>query len=160
MIQPTVGRKVWFYRSVADAMDPSVQPLDATVVYVLGDRQVNLRVSDAKGDQTPKLAVQLYQEGDDEPKGEFACWMPYQTEQAKKAAAQERQNTQAAIDALVTQIAKLESEVKELKEAMKPSPLASPGAHPDKSGSVVITEAKAPSASPATLAAGVKQITK
>lgn len=85
MIQPSVGRKVWYYQSSSDAMNPNVQPRDATIVYVISDRLVNLRVSDTQGDTMPKLAVQLYQGEDDEPKSEFACWMPYQSQQAKKA---------------------------------------------------------------------------
>jgi hypothetical protein len=112
VIQPTVGRKVWFYQSVAAASDPATQPQDATIVYVITDRLVNLRVSDQKGDQTPALAVQLYQEGDEDPSGSFACWMPYQSQQAKKDR-----------EGLEKRVAELESQVQSLLH--KPSESAS-----------------------------------
>lgn len=130
VITPSVGRKVWFYQSVTDAQNPSVQPRDATVVYVISDRLVNLRVSDTKGDQTPKLAVQLYQEGDEDPQGEFACWMPYQSQQAKKDREGEKAAIQSGFDVLTKRLEALEKEVLLLKPNKEPSPPASIGLPP------------------------------
>lgn len=90
MIQPTVGRILWFYRSVEDASNANVQPRAAQVAYVVNDRCVNVMLLDAQGDSGPKLAVQLYQDGDPDPQGEFTCWMPYQSEQSKKEQLQSR----------------------------------------------------------------------
>ena len=106
MIKPTVGRKVWyrpskFDMSGAGAMQAAsagpggeMQPLDATVIAVWGDRMVNLLVVDITGKLYPKLSVTLLQEGDAPGKdadgnviGGYAEWMPYQQGQAKKAEA-------------------------------------------------------------------------
>ena len=97
MIQPTVGRKVWYRPSgydlsgvgamtLAGPIDKA-QPLDATVIAVWGDRMVNLLVVDTVGKTFPKLSVTLVQEGDQLPSGGgYAEWVPYQQGQAKKHA--------------------------------------------------------------------------
>lgn len=102
MIKPTVGRKVWYYVSKNDVAGPipmvtqgsreaeTLQPLDATVIAVWGDRMVNLLVTDIMGHQFPVLSCALLQD-DDEPQkdtegnvaGRYAVWMPYQVGQAK-----------------------------------------------------------------------------
>lgn len=96
IITPTVGRKVWYRPCPNDLVGPvpmtvvghadSRQPLDATVIAVLGDRMVNLLVTDACGKQFPVLSATLLQDGDIIPaNGRYAEWMPYQKTQADKA---------------------------------------------------------------------------
>ena len=103
MIKPTVGRKVWYWPSKFDRTGPkpmvavgsqdagNLQPLDATIVAVWGDRCVNLVVHDANGSAFQKFSVTLRQEGDEPLKDAdgkevlgHAEWMPYQVGQAKK----------------------------------------------------------------------------
>ena len=89
MIKPTVGRKVWYWPSEYDLnglgamVAAHLQPLDATVVCVHGDRMVNLVVFDANGNMHKCLSVTLVQEGDTKPEGRYCEWMPYQIAQAK-----------------------------------------------------------------------------
>jgi hypothetical protein len=96
VIKPTVGRKVWYRPTAFDksgpgAMQSGDQPLDATVVYVHGDRMVNLFVVDAVGRTFAKTSVTLLQDDDAPPPiaggGGYAEWMPYQQGQAKAQAA-------------------------------------------------------------------------
>lgn len=91
LIKPTIGRRVWFRpngtrrdESIA-IIDPS-QPFDAGIVYVWGDRMVNLDVTDHAGRHHAVTSVPLLQPGDPVPTGFYAEWMPYQTGQAKAAA--------------------------------------------------------------------------
>lgn len=102
MIQPTVGRKVWYRPSTFDKSGPGAmavlmeadgtpKPLDATVLAVWGDRLINVLVLDIYGKPFTKTSVNLIQEGDETPKnmegGEaygYVEWMPYQNQQAKK----------------------------------------------------------------------------
>ena len=97
-MEPTVGRKVWYRPSDPDVSDNAErrphmevfagQPLDATIVAVLGARRVNLVVFDIFGIQHTRLQVTLVQEGDEVPKDRgYAEWMPYQLGQAKPAPA-------------------------------------------------------------------------
>lgn len=94
VIPPTVGRKVWFWPQGCNFMKDmqpftpiclSNQPLDATVVYVWGDRLVNLLVLDHQGNAFPVTSVTLVQEGDEPPTGAYCEWMPFQKGQAAKA---------------------------------------------------------------------------
>lgn len=88
VIVPTVGRKVWFYPNQGQhgLSRMGEQPFDATVVYVHGDRLVNLLVVDHLGESTPFLRVQLVQPGDEAcGTGHRAEWMPFQVTQAAKA---------------------------------------------------------------------------
>jgi hypothetical protein len=69
MIKPTIGRKVWYMPSLTerlDVIDRSV-PLDATVVYVWNDREVNLSVIDHRGQIWPRHVVILLQDNDMAP---------------------------------------------------------------------------------------------
>lgn len=89
MIKPTVGRKVWYRPSPNDVLGPMPmqfspeQPLDATIIYVWGDRMVNVLVTDMYGRQFPVSSCTLVQEGDPRPGGRYVEWMPYQQGQAK-----------------------------------------------------------------------------
>ena len=98
MIQPTVGRRVWYWPSAFDRQqnssnsqmdyyDPK-QPCDAGIAFVHGDRMVNLTVADHNGKLHARCSVPLVQEGDVTPAegSAFAQWMPYQNQQARKDA--------------------------------------------------------------------------
>jgi len=89
IINPAIGRKVWFRPAwlAAGFMQHSKdQPLDATVVYVWNERCVNLRITDHEGKQFSLTSVALRQPDDPVPGGSYAEWMPYQQGQAKKDA--------------------------------------------------------------------------
>lgn len=106
MIKPTVGRKVYYRPSKNDLTGPvpmtmqgnpsfNPQPLDATILAVWGDRCINVQVLDIMGKPFTKTSVMLIQEGDLTPKDVdgneaygYVEWMPYQTAQAVKQAAQ------------------------------------------------------------------------
>lgn len=95
LIKPTVGRALWFFPGTALAVSRGIAyepgtPLAASIVYVHGDRMVNLAVLDTKGKSHGLLSVPLLQENDAPPSNEFfAMWMPYQNGQAAKAEALE-----------------------------------------------------------------------
>lgn len=80
MIEPTVGRIVWFYESSA----PS-SPRAGIVAKVWNSWMVNLAVIEEDGKLTPKIFVDLLQDREG-PQGKFCwCeWMPYQKGQAAK----------------------------------------------------------------------------
>jgi hypothetical protein len=93
IIQPTIGRKVWFWPTEMHARTGTNvhdgQPCDATVIYVHDDGHVNLRVTDHIGQVHTYTHVKLAQgitpeTADDAPRG-CATWMPYQAKQAAKA---------------------------------------------------------------------------
>jgi hypothetical protein len=104
MIQPTIGRRVWYWPSALDlgllqqqptttmtTVTPpegeAAQPCDAGVCFVHDDRTVNLSVADHDGVQHIRQSVTLVQEGDTPPEGAgYATWMPYQINAAKGAA--------------------------------------------------------------------------
>lgn len=91
LIQPTIGRKVWFYPQQEDLEEGVVvldeglfaQPLDATIVYVHGESLVNLHVLDHEGTAWKFEKVILLP--DVRPESfpvRCAAWMPYQLAQA------------------------------------------------------------------------------
>lgn len=82
MIKPTIGRQVWFWKSGANIQND--QPEAATVIYVHGDRKVNLLVIDHYGDTRALLNIPLLQDGDEPPTGPYCEWMPFQKGQAAK----------------------------------------------------------------------------
>lgn len=79
MIQPTVGRVVWYHPPLHHT-----QPLAAIVAHVWSDTMVNLMVIDPEGNPFGRTSVFLYQGDTDRPSGEYAEWMPYQKGQAAK----------------------------------------------------------------------------
>jgi len=87
MIQPTIGRKVWFWpvegHGHMNCIDEQ-QPFDATVVFVHNDRLVNLIVVDHMGHVERVNKATLKQEEDPVPAGSYAEWMPYQVKQSQK----------------------------------------------------------------------------
>lgn len=91
-IMPTVGRKVWFFpngacfHSEPYCINRDV-PMDADVVFVWGERMVNLTVKDHIGQVHAFTSVTMLQPGDEIPAGgAYARWMPFQIGQAKAAA--------------------------------------------------------------------------
>jgi hypothetical protein len=86
MIEPTVGRVVWFYSAPREA-----QPNAAIVTYVWNTRMVNLVVFDANGVSRSETSVDLLQD-DEKPQGQgrWCEWMPYQKGQAAKTEALEK----------------------------------------------------------------------
>jgi hypothetical protein len=89
MIQPTVGRVVWYWpgpkdNDMATTISGWPQPFKADVVYVHDDRLVNLMVVDHSGTPHARRTVRLLQDDDAKPDNEaFAVWMPYQKAVAK-----------------------------------------------------------------------------
>lgn len=86
MMQPTVGRVVWYYPSASERIpgQPNDQPLKADVTYVWGDRMVNLMAVTPNGAPFGVTSVTLVQDGDAAPYERYATWMPYQKGQAAK----------------------------------------------------------------------------
>jgi hypothetical protein len=89
MIEPTIGRVVWYWPSKDDLDTPSrmVQldpwrPFDAHIVYVHSSTEVNLVVFDHIGNSYRRTAP-INIEDSARP---LAEWMPYQIGQAKKQA--------------------------------------------------------------------------
>lgn len=97
MIEPTIGRVVLFWPTLAYARDKGMayedsgKPLPAIITYVHGARMVNLAVFDQNGENYPVTSVPLVQDGEPAPNGSFYCeWMPYQKGQAAKTEALEK----------------------------------------------------------------------
>ena len=90
MINPTVGRVVWYYPGDDNiaGFNHSGIPLAAIIAYVHSDTMVNLAVFDASGSNYPEVGVPLYQGEGEKPENRFAEWMPYQIGQAKKHASE------------------------------------------------------------------------
>jgi hypothetical protein len=90
MIEPTIGRKVWFRptKQTISNLNLAVfsnQPLDATICYVWDHSMVNLQVTDHAGYSRPFSSVTLLQDGQAPPEHDSYCeWMPYQKGQAAK----------------------------------------------------------------------------
>lgn len=97
MIEPTIGRVVLFWPTLAYARDKGMayedsgKPLPALITYVHNLRMVNLAVFDQNGENYPVTSVPLFQDGEPVPNGGFYCeWMPYQKGQAAKTEALEK----------------------------------------------------------------------
>lgn len=86
MIQPTIGRVVWYHPETSTEAE---QPYAALVCHVWSDTVVNLAVFDSNGVATNKTSVFLYQGDTDRPSSSYCEWMPYQKGQAAKTEALE-----------------------------------------------------------------------
>lgn len=82
VIQPTVGRIVWFRQMTAGVFPGSDGACAAIVTHVHSDRLVNLCVFDGNGGTHPRTSVTLVQEGDPKPQHMHCEWMPYQKQKA------------------------------------------------------------------------------
>lgn len=101
MINPTVGRKVWYSPEAGEGgVKLGEQPFDATVVFVHNERMVNLLIVDHAGNGFSKHSVTLLQDDDAPlPQGGHASWMPYQVGQAKAAVPPEPTPEPVLVDA-------------------------------------------------------------
>lgn len=81
IIHPAIGRKIWYYPVAG-----MEQAFDATICYVWNDRCINIAYHDVNGNQAAVLSVLLVQPGDEVPGLDvpYACWMPFQVEQASE----------------------------------------------------------------------------
>lgn len=89
MIQPTIGRVVWFYPAATDPLHkPGYdEPRAAIVTRVWSDRMVNLVVFDPDGNAHARTSVYLIQPDDPPTAANHCRWMPYQIGQARAAGA-------------------------------------------------------------------------
>lgn len=100
VITPTVGRKVWYRPCANDLLGPvpmqvcgsieagNIQPLDATIIAVWGERMINVLVTDIVGRQFAVMSCGLVQPGEDVAEdGRYCEWMPYQVATSKPAVA-------------------------------------------------------------------------
>lgn len=83
MIEPTVGRVVWFYKFARGGGHKG--PLAAHVCKVHSPQMVNLMVIDESGIAFPESSVFLKQDDGETPQFDYCEWMPYQKGQAAKA---------------------------------------------------------------------------
>lgn len=86
MIEPTVGRKVWYQPTRTEqGVKKGEQPFDATIVFVHSARKINIAVRDHNGYAYGLQNVTLLQDDDaPNPEGGHCVWMPYQKGQAKR----------------------------------------------------------------------------
>lgn len=85
MIQPTVGRVVWFWPD-GEREDIAWQPYRADICFVHDERKINISGNDHNGHPFEVQEVQLVQEEDIKPSSCYCTWMPYQVGQAKRHA--------------------------------------------------------------------------
>jgi hypothetical protein len=84
MIIPTLGRVALFHPNVADTIPSQDGACAAIIVYVHGDRMVNLIVFDANGQPVGRSSVPLVQP-EDPPVADgssYCNWLPYQVKKA------------------------------------------------------------------------------
>jgi hypothetical protein len=104
MIEPSVGRIVWYHPHVDQGGDVDGQPHAAIVAKVLDPRLINLAVINENGSLYARQNVVLLQDDDAaDPDGDYADWMPFQKGQAVK--------TEAATGDVAKQIADVASDV-------------------------------------------------
>ena len=97
LISPTIGRRVLLFTAGTAGVNNQSVPFDAGIAYVWGDSDpvkncINVGFVNHGGTASSATSVQLYdraQNADDaHGKGgeNYAVWMPYQIEQAQRAA--------------------------------------------------------------------------
>lgn len=115
MIQPTIGRVVWFWPyGQGNGQD---QPNAALIAYVHSDRMVNLAVFDNNGISSGRTSVPLLQDGESNKSGQCCEWMPYQKGQAAKEEAGKDSGNPTdvkASDTLNTSVADVNAKVSDL----------------------------------------------
>lgn len=82
MIEPTVGRVVWFHPEIGNRDCGAT--LAAIVCHVWSITCVNLAVFDSNGAPYNRTSVFLWQGDSERPSSQYAEWMPYQKGQAAK----------------------------------------------------------------------------
>lgn len=89
MINPTIGRVVWFYHYVPSQGHKG--PMAAHVCHVVSDSRINLMVIDEYGNTHGESSVLLLQDdtATAPPLENYCTWMPYQKGQAAKTEALE-----------------------------------------------------------------------
>ncbi len=94
MIEPTVGRVVWF---LPDGPHQERPPLAATIAAVNDDGTINIGYLTPEGKHHNECSVPLFQDEEGvPPRRSFCMWTPYQVGQAKKT--EEAQELQAAAE--------------------------------------------------------------
>jgi hypothetical protein len=83
IIEPTVGRAVWFRPVLVNGIGRAA-PHKADIVAVLSDDCVNLSIFNEFGEHYTRSSVRLKQEGDTDMERPYAEWMPHQIGQAAK----------------------------------------------------------------------------
>lgn len=89
MIEPTIGRVVWYHPKPHSGDPPPLfpeQPYVAFVAGILPNGLLNLAIWSHAGFSFQRQGVVLRQDGDPVEQGD-ACWMPFQKGQAAKYAA-------------------------------------------------------------------------
>lgn len=85
MMEPTVGRRVWYWPLDTEKSGPHNQPWDAGIAHVHSNDLINISLFDDLGwSQSGRQNVTLAQDRDPVP-GECG-WMPYQLSAAKTPA--------------------------------------------------------------------------
>jgi len=87
MIEPTIGRVVWFYLYVPNSGHKG--PLAAHVCKVSTPSIINVMAISEGGVPRGYENVRLIQDGDEVPDDNYCEWMPYQKGQAAKTEALE-----------------------------------------------------------------------
>jgi hypothetical protein len=92
VIQPTIGRVVWYHPSSFDNISAPEEGHCAAIITAVWDpSRVNLVVFDLEGRSHPRASVFLSQDGIPPVHSESWCeWMPYQKGQAAKTEALEQ----------------------------------------------------------------------
>lgn len=89
MIEPTVGRVVWYYEYKVLSKQ-YIGPMAAHIAFVHSTDCVNLVMIQLGGGNRHELLVLLVQDAESEPpKCNYCTWMPYQKSQAAKTEAAE-----------------------------------------------------------------------
>lgn len=84
MIEPTIGRIVWYTPAPNSPEDFSDQKLAAIVTYVHSNNMVNLAVFDSNGNSHSRRSISLLQDDETETQGPYCEWMPFQKGQAAR----------------------------------------------------------------------------
>lgn len=85
MIQPTIGRVVWFHPYATEATYAAI------ICHVWSDTCVNLVTFNSNGESIPQHSAFLWQGEGERPASNYAEWMPYQLGQAAKTEALQQQ---------------------------------------------------------------------
>lgn len=126
MITPDVGRTLYYYASQDNPLPGSPGGLAAKIVHVHSDDMVNLVVWDGQGNMHAKPSIKLVQpDAVVNPGSEHCQWMPWQVEQAKKAAAPVSTIPQSVMDRL--RKAEIDAQMEKLRNAAAEKGLAGSG---------------------------------